>query len=397
MNQEPSPSLNFYHYSSYWHSHWLLDPKIYFLNHGSFGATPITILEYQRQLRERLEREPVRFFTQELEDLLEEARKNLSAFLSIDTDNLAFIPNATTGVNTILRSLTFKAGDEILITNHEYNACRNAVEFVANRVGAKVTVARIPFPLKSQQQIIEAVLAKVSKRTKLVLIDHVTSPTALIFPIEELVKELSNRRIDTLVDGAHAPGFLDLNIASINPTYYTGNCHKWLCTPKGAAFLYVREDKQALIRPLTISHGANSPRTDLSRFRLEFDWTGTDDPTAYLCIPKAIEYMGKLLPGGWSELREKNKTLARKARRIICKTLNIPLPCPSEMVGAMASIPISNTISHELIKQQLMEKFNIEVPIIPWYSSNLVRISAQLYNTIQQYEYLAEALKKLLA
>ncbi|MBR8827981.1 MAG: aminotransferase class V-fold PLP-dependent enzyme [Gomphosphaeria aponina SAG 52.96 = DSM 107014] len=391
MNQVRSPSFNFYH-----SSHWLLNPKIHFLNHGSFGATPVTILEYQNELRQRMELEPVRFLTEELEGLLDQARRELAAFLSTDADDLAFIPNATAGVNTILRSLSFKAGDEILITNHEYNACRNAVEFVANRVGAKVVIARVPFPLKSQEDVIEAILSKVSKKTKLALLDHVTSPTALIFPIKKLVTELAVRGVDTLVDGAHAPGFVKLNISLINPAYYTGNCHKWLCAPKGAAFLYVKKDKQPLIRPLAISHGANSPYTDRSRFRLEFDWTGTDDPTPYLCVPEAIKFMGQLLPGGWSELRQKNHTLAIKARKIICQVLNLPLPCPDEMLGSMASLPISSVIPDNLLKEQLMEKFNIQIPIIPWHSLILLRLSAQLYNSPQQYEYLAQSLKKIL-
>jgi isopenicillin-N epimerase len=377
---------------------WLLDDRIHFLNHGSFGATPRAILNYQQSLRERLESEPVRFLARELEGLLDIARSQLADFLGADADNLAFISNATIGVNTILRSLIFEPDDEILITNHTYNACRNAIQFVVHRTGVKIVVAYLPFPLTSPQQIVEAILDKVSPKTKLALLDHVTSPTALIFPIETLVTELTRRGIDTLVDGAHAPGFVPLNLRFLGAAYYTANCHKWLCAPKGAAFLYVRKDKQDSIRPLAISHGANSTRTNRSRFRLEFDWMGTDDPTAYLCVPEAIRLMGSLLPGGWPALRERNRKLALEARRILGETLEVTMPCPDEMVGSMASIPLGKIpLSWELFQAKLMEEFQIEVPIVPWVDEScLLRISAQFYNRLDQYQYLAEVLKSLI-
>ncbi len=182
----------------------------------------------------------------------------------------------------MLRSLNFSPSDELLTTDQEYNACRNALNFVSDRTGAKVIVASLPFPVESPQQIVEAVIKHISPRTRLALLDHVSSSTAFVFPIKQLVKELTKRGVDTLVDGAHAVGMLPLNLEEIGAAYYTGNCHKWLCAPKGAGFLYVHRNKQENIHPLTISHGANSTRMDKSRFHLEFDWVGTDDPTAYL-------------------------------------------------------------------------------------------------------------------
>jgi isopenicillin-N epimerase len=377
---------------------WLLDSQIHFLNHGSFGATPIAVLEYQHALRERMEKQPVRFLARELERMLDLAREKLANFLESDAEDLVFIPNATTGINTVLRSLTFSSNDEILITNHTYNACRNAVQFVADRTSVKIVLASVPFPTESPQQVIDAVLEKVSAKTKLVLLDHVTSPTALILPLESLIKQLSDRGIDTLIDGAHAPGFLALNLRSLGATYYAGNCHKWLCAPKGAAFLYVRKDKQHLIRPLSISHGANSPRKERSRFQLEFDWTGTDDPTPYLCITEAIRVMGSLLPGGWSALRERNREMAIMARNLLCEALNLKIPCPDEMLGAMASIFLGKiAFSWEALQEKLIEEFAIEVPTIPWENDScLLRISAQFYNRLDQYQYLADTLKKLI-
>lgn len=373
-----------------------------FLNHGSFGACPKQVLEFQQRLRSQLEQEPLRFFGREWEPLLDDARSKLAAFVGADVQDLVFVPNATTGVNSVLRSLTFSSEDEILTTNHEYNACRNALDFVASRTGARVVVAKIPFPIDSPQQVVAGVIERVSPKTRLALLDHVTSQTGLIFPIQELVKELQQWGVDTLVDGAHAPGMIPLNLEEIGATYYTGNCHKWLCAPKGAAFLYVQGDKQPEIRPLTISHGTNSPRTDKTCFQLEFDWTGTNDPTAYMCVPEAIAYMGSLLPGGWIELMQQNHQLVLQGRQLLCEALEVQPPCPEEMIGSMAVVPMPTMLENRdfmSIHDELFDKFGIQVQLIPWQEKPqlLVRISAQIYNALEQYEYLGKVLKGLLS
>ena len=386
---------------------WMLDPKIVFLNHGSFGACPRAVLEFQQKLRDRLERQPLTFFVRDFEPLLDKARSDLARFVRTDADNLVFVPNATTGVNTVLRSQRFQRGDELLVTDHEYNACRNALDFAAKHAGVRVVVARIPFPLKSADEIVDAVLQCATSRTRLALIDHVTSPTALILPVERLVRELSGRGIETLIDGAHAPGMLPINLRKLGATYYTGNCHKWLCAPKGAAFLYVRRDRQKLIRPLVISHGANSTRTDRSRFLIEFGWTGTFDPTAYLSVPEAIRYVGSLLPGGWPEVMRRNRALALAARKTICDRFGIELPCPDELIGSLAAVPLPDAPKNhppkpplyiDPLQDKLLRDYRIEVPIVPWpaWPKSIVRISAQLYNTLPQYERLAHALKEIL-
>lgn len=392
---------NFKLQSSTFQQLWLLDSSVTFLNHGSFGACPKAVLEAQQRLREQLEHEPLRFFGREWEKLLDDARRKLAGFVGADAEDLVFVPNATTGVNSVLRSLVFQAEDEILTTNHEYNACRNALDFIASRTGARVVVAKIPFPLESSEQILEAVIERVSRKTRLALLDHVTSQTGLIFPIQQLVKQLQQRGVDTLVDGAHAPGMLPLNLSEIGATYYTGNCHKWLCAPKGAAFLYVQRHKQLEIRPLTISHGANSPRTDKSRFQLEFDWMGTDDPTAYMCVPEAIAFMGSLLPGGWNELRQRNHQLALQARQLLCEALNVSMPCPDEMIGSMAVVPMPEVLESRnfmSLHDELFDRFGIQVQVVPWQEQPnlLVRVSAQIYNTREQYEYLGKGLRTLL-
>jgi isopenicillin-N epimerase len=388
-------------FSSY-RQHWTLDPAVAYLNHGSFGACPVPVLEEQARLRERMEREPVLFLDGQLEGLLDGARRELGAFLGADPEGIAWVPNATHGVNTVLAALPLGAGDELLVTDHEYNACRNALEFAARRAGARVVVARLPFPLSSPDQVLEAVLAALTPRTRLALIDHVTSPTALVLPVERLVPELAARGVDTLVDGAHSPGQVALELHRLAPAYYTGNLHKWLCTPKGSAFLWVREDRRAGMNPLAMSHGFNSTRTDRSRFRLLFDWTGTCDPTPWLCIPTAIRFLGGLLEGGWPALRARNHALALEGRDRICRTLGVPAPAPDGMLGSMASVPLPdspcgtavNPGDVDPLHHCLFERHRLEVPVFPWPAPprRLVRVSAHLYNQPADYDRLAEAL-----
>ncbi len=385
--------------------HWQLDPSIEFLNHGSFGACPTVILEAQQRWRERMELEPVRFFVHELEPALDVARDELAAFIGAESETLAFVPNATFGINSVLRSLTFSPRDELLVSDHEYNASRNALEFVAQRSGAQVKVVELPFPLQDPGEVVERMLGAVNDRTRLVMIDHVTSQTGLVMPVEPIIEELNRRGIDSLIDGAHAPGMLPLDLGRLGATYYTGNCHKWLCTPKGAALLYVRTDKQEGLRPLAISHGANSPRSDRSRYQIEFDWTGTVDPTAWLVIPEAIRFLSSLLPGGFDALRQHNRELALAARPLVAEALEIELPCPDSMIGHLASFPLPNgsdeapksSLYVDPMQDELMEQWGIEIPIMPWPAppKRVLRFSSQLYNSMEQYRRLAEALRTL--
>ncbi len=381
--------------------HWLLEPGITFLNHGSFGATPRAILARQEEYRLMLEREPVRFMVRELEPLLDAAREELAQFLGASADAIAFVPNATAGVNAVLRSLDLDKHDELLVTSHEYNASRNALEFVAQLAGAKVRVIEIPFPIASSEVVIERVLEALSERTRLVLIDHVTSQTALVFPIEKIVQELNARGVDTLVDGAHAPGMIPLTLDSLGAAYYTGNLHKWVCAPKGAAFLYVRKNRRASVRPVSISHGANAAREERSRYHLEFDWTGTFDPTPWLAAADAIRYLPTLVEGGWPEVMRRNRQLCLDARDLLSESLGIDCPAPDDMLGSMAALPLPDGSASEApslygdtLQDILLDQFGIEVPIVPWPEppKRLIRVSAQLYNTLDEYRYLAASL-----
>jgi isopenicillin-N epimerase len=382
--------------------HWGLDAAVDYLNHGSFGACPTAVLEAQARWQRRIEREPVQFLHRELEQHLDRAREALARFVGAPSDDLAFVPNATAGINTVLRSLRFEAGDEIVVTDQEYNATRNAVDFVAHACGARVVAVALPFPIASPDVVLERVLAAITARTKLLVVDHITSPTGLVLPIERLVRAARERGVETLVDGAHGPGHVALSLEALGAAYYTGNCHKWMCTPKGSALLYVRRDLQAQIRPLAISHGANSRRTDRSFFRLEADWPGTHDPTPWLVIPEALEHLAQLVPGGWDEIRRRNRQLALWAREHLCAALGVALPAPESMIGCLAALPLpdrtgpaSEPLGLDPLHVALYERHGIEIPVFPWPAPprRLIRLSAQLYNRREQYERLARVLR----
>jgi len=351
-----------------------------------------------------MEAEPVQFLWRRYEEPLERSRRQVAEFLGARPADLVFVTNATTGVNAVVRSLKLRPGDEILTTNHDYNACHNVLVALAGRAGAKLLVAQVPFPLSSANQVVEAVLGAVTRRTRLVMLDHVTSNTGLVFPVAQLVRELEQRGVDTLVDGAHAPGMVSLDISRLGAAYYTANLHKWTCAPKGAAFLWVREDKQKEIQPAVISHGNNTTRPGYSSFQDRFDWAGTFDPSAWFCAGEAIRWLGQLLPRGWRELRQRNHRLAVQARRVLCRALEVEAPCPETMLGAMATLPLperfqgtarSGRIDAE--QKRLYDRFRIEVPFVRMGrpERRYFRISAHIYNTLPEYEYLAAALSAL--
>jgi len=384
--------------------HWLLAKGTTFLNHGSFGACPRAILKLQSELRMQMEAEPVQFLWRRFDEQLEWSRTRLAEFLAAQAKDCVFVTNATTGVNAVLHSIKLRPGDELLTTDHDYNACHNVMIEVARRTRARLVVARIPFPIANADQAVEAILSRVTKRTRLALIDHVTSHTALVLPIKQIVRELERRGVDTLVDGAHAPGMMALDLARLGAAYYTGNLHKWVCAPKGAGFLWVREDKQRTLQPAVISHGNNTPRPGFSSFQDRFDWAGTFDPSAWFCVEAAINWMGKLVKGGWLELRRRNRDLALRARRELGHELQTGLPCPDDMIGSMATIALPGRMQGrprcgKIDREQLVlyDRFAIEVPFlrIGQPEQRYFRISSQIYNTPEEYRYLADAMNCL--
>jgi isopenicillin-N epimerase len=391
---------------------WRLDPAVTFLNHGSYGACPEPVLAVQRDLRDRLEAEPVRFLSGDLPGLLDDARAAMGRFLDADPAGIAFVPNATTGVNTVVQSLRFEPGDELLTDDHEYNATINALRAVAARDGARVVVARIPFPIASPEQARDAILGAVTDRTRLALVSHATSSTALVLPIAELVAELDRRGVDTLVDGAHAPGMVPVDVDALGAAYWTGNGHKWLCGPKGTGVLWVRADRRERIHPLVVSHGANAELDGRTRFRHEFDWVGTVDPTGYLTLPAAIDWMGSAAGrngGGWPAVMAANHALAIEGRDIVAEALGIDWPAPDAMLGAMAALPlpgVADDAAAEWLGHVLETEDGIQVPIGGWPARStrdgwapaavLLRISAQRYNEPSDYERLAAGLVRRL-
>ena len=318
------------------------------------------------------------------------------------------VPNATAGVNTALRNLEhqLEPGDEILVTSHGYNACSNAVAATAERVGAVVVSADVPFPPTGPGDVLESVLEAVNDRTKIAVLDHVTSPTALVFPLEELVAELEPD-VTVIVDGAHAPGMVDVAIDDVGASYYSANCHKWICAPKGSGFLVTREDLRETTVPTFISHAWNRPWPGASRYQARFGWTGTHDPTAWLSVPAALEAMGEL-GGGWSGVMGPNHELVIRGASIVAGALGVNQRVPPSMIGSMVAVPLPTGVrapagfgsaaAVDPLTTYLRHQRRIEVPVVRDPTSDgaacrrLIRLSAQMYNTVADYERLADAL-----
>lgn len=381
---------------SIYRQHWDLDPEFVYLNHGSFGACPRVVLKTQQDLRNQMERQPVRFFLRTLMPLWDAARERVAALVSARPQDLAFVNNATVGVNTALRSFPLSPGDEVLVTNQNYNACINAARRWTQERGAKVVALDLPFPVSGPEPVIEAIEQAVTPRTRLAIIDHVTSPTGLVLPVQTLVQSLKERGVETLVDGAHALGMLPLDLPKIGAAYYTGNAHKWLCAPKGAAILHVRADMQDSLRPLATSHGMNRKIPGRAKLWDEMDWTGTQDPTPWLSIPASLDFLEGLMPGGLAGLRSHNHQLLIEGRALVCDRLGLAETGDDAMLGSLATLELPGgppeTPSPMDPLQETLYELGIEVPVIPWNGRRLLRISAQAYNSLEDYEALAQAL-----
>ncbi len=379
---------------------WGLDPTIHHLNHGSFGAVTLRVQQERAALLEEIQRDTLGFFLGQYQDRLDGSRERLARFLGADIDGLVFVPNATHGVNAALQAMQLEPGDEVLTTDHGYGACVKAMAFGAHDSGAVMRVASIPAPLSGPQDVIRAVLESLSPRTRLVMLDHVTSPTAIVFPVEELVRTLTERGVDTLIDGAHAPGMLPLDLESLGATFYTGNCHKWLCAPHGAAFLHVHRERRSAIHAPIISHGRAFQGTSLrSAMHLEFDWIGTIDPTPWMMVGEAIDALEEAV--GWERVREHNGRLARDAQEILAEHPGLSPICPPEMLGSMVAMqasggdlePADAVLFERRDQRALFERARVRAPIVTWPtpSSRLIRVSAHLYNQRESYRHLARA------
>jgi isopenicillin-N epimerase len=376
----------------------MLDPEVIFLNHGSFGACPVPVFETYQGWQQRLEKQPVQFLGREIRDLLRSARLVLGEYLNADPANLVYLPNATFAVNLVARSLELGAGEEVVISNHEYGACENAWLFNTRKCGARLVRTEIPLPLPAEDRIIDLIWQGISEHTRLLFISHITSPTAIRLPVESICRKAREDGIPVLIDGAHAPGQADLNLEDLGADFYTGNCHKWMLAPKGSAFLYARPERQSQLEPLVVSWGwgENSPFKSDTRFLQELEWWGTMDPAAYLSVPAAIEFQ-----------REHNWHLVREG----CREMLGEVLAEIQSLTGLASIygenredfiqlgaaELPKDCQPENLQAWLLDSYQIEIPVISWEGRWLIRPSVQGYNRQEDLERLVFALKQYLS
>ena len=369
----------------------LLDPDVIFLNHGSFGACPKPIFdEYQRWQRE-LERQPVEFLGRRFNDLMREARSALGGYLGADADDLVYVTNATVGLNIVARSLELHPGDEVLTTDHEYGALDRTWRFLCAKHGAKYIRQPVHVPIQSAEEVIEAIWSGVGDRTRVLFISHITSPTAITLPIKSLIDRARERGIITMIDGAHAPGQIDLNLRELGADFYSGNLHKWLMSPKGAAFLYARKAMQHLVEPLVVSWGWEAEKPSVSKFVDEQEWQGTRDIAAFLSVPAAMQFQRD---HDWPRVRRECHELVRYARQQVSDLTNLPplSPDDEQWFAQMSALPLP-PCDLDALKRRLYDEFKIEIPVIRWNERHFVRISVQGYNTRVDVDALVKALR----
>jgi len=361
---------------------WRLDPDFLTVNHGSFGATPACVLAVQAEWRDRMEAQPSRFMRAMLPGALRDAANRLGGFIGAPGADIAFVDNATAGCNAVLRSLQFAPGDEILVLDHGYNAVRNTVRFVTERAGARMTEAPVPFPDFSADRMVASMQAAITPRTRLAVIDHITSGSALVLPVQRLVEVCHAAGVPVLIDGAHAPAQVDLDMHAIGADWYAGNCHKWLCAPKGAAFLWAAPQRQAALHPVIISHGLGGG------FLAEFDWTGTRDFSAFLSVPAALDFHAKL---GGPALRARNIVLAMEGAALIARRLNTE---PVATGGAMGLVrlPVAEpaTAALSLTFRDRLLAAGTDAPTHVMGGALWLRLSAFAYNDLEDYARLAD-------
>ncbi len=371
----------------------LLRDDVVFLNHGSFGACPRPVFDVYQNLQRELEAEPVDFLARErtLPDRLAAARARLAAFVGADRDEIVFVPNTTTGLNIVARSLDLRPGDEILSTDHEYGAMDRTWAFVCGKTGAVHVPRVLPLPLGDPQAVVEAVWGGVSGRTRVLFVSQISSTSGVRLPVEELVARARARGIFTIVDGAHGPGQLDLDLHALGADVYVGNCHKWLMSPKGAALLYVREDRQDLIEPLAVSWGWRDENPGPSRFIDEQEWIGTRDVSAYLAVPAALDFFAE---HDWPRVRASCRELLLESRARLLDVVHLPAPCPPDpWLLQMAAVPLPAGVDATALQLALRRDHLIEVPVTRFANRDWLRISIHGYNTTGDVDRLVAALR----
>lgn len=367
---------------------YLLDPTVTFLNHGSFGATPRPVFERYQYWQLELERQPVEFLGRRHDELIHDALASLGEFIGTSGENLIFVPNATSGLNTVMRSLKLNAGDEILINDHEYGALKLGWQYLQREKGIEIKTVTLPMPMLDPMDAVNAIWQAVTPRTKVIFMSHITSPTALILPVEEICKRARRAGIMTIIDGAHATGHLAINLDELGADFYSGNCHKWLSAPKGSAFVYVHPDYHAMIDPLTISWG-----WDGDTLFKRTSWQGTRDIAAFLTVPDAIRFQQEY---HWAEVYERCHDLAMEAMHRVCELSGMPPVAMPRFFGQMLAAPLPDDTDLVALKNDLYEQYRVEVPLTSLNGRNYVRVSVQAYNTETDIAKLIEGLENLL-
>ena len=369
----------------------LLDPEIIFLNHGSFGACPRPVFETYQNWQLELERQPVEFLARRHDALLDEARAHLDAYVGADGDNLVFVPNATVGINVVARSLPLEPGDEILTTDHEYGALNMTWQFGCEPCGARYVPVHIPLPVTTPEAMVETFWEAVTPRTKIIFLSHITSPTALTFPVKAIIDRARAAGILTVIDGAHAPGQIPLDLTALGADFYAGNCHKWLCSPKGAGFLYARREHHHLLKPLVISWGWSNGTGTLTR---RIHQQGTRDIAASLSVPAAVRFQED---HRWDEVRAYCHGIVSGTRARLANLTGLPPVSPDagDWFHQMITAPLP-PCDVETLKRRLYEDYRIEIPLVVWNDQPFVRVSIQGYNTPDDAAILLRALEQLL-
>lgn len=372
----------------------LLRPDVTFLNHGSFGACPRPVFERYQAWQLELEQQPVEFIGRRRVELLGEARASLASYLNCDPDEVVYAPNVTAALNIVARSLPLAEGDEILSTDHEYGALDRTWKFVCERTGARYVVQQLPYPLDDPDAVVEAVMAGLTPRTKVLFLSHISSPTAVILPIEKLIARAKEAGLWTVVDGAHAPGQIPVDVRALGVDFYGGNCHKWLSAPKGAGFLYARRDLQPLLQPLVVSWGWQARDPSGSPFVDENEFQGTIDFSAYLSVPAAIEFQAQ---NDWDRVRAECHELVRLTRVGISELTGLPPLAPDSPTwfAQLATIPLPPG-DEKSLKRRLYDEYKIEIPIVVWRNQRYIRVSIQGYNTKADVERLVDAVAAIL-
>jgi len=370
--------------------HFLLDPKVIYLNHGSFGATPKPVFrEYQRWQRE-LERQPVEFLDRRFAERMAASRAVLAEYLGTQRDNLVYVTNATVGVNIVARSLDLGPGDEVLTTDHEYGACDRTWKFLAGKQGFDYLRQSIPVPIATPDAFVEQLWQGVSACTKVIFLSHITSPTAMTFPVAGVCRRAREQGILTIVDGAHVPGQVHFDLDELGADFYTGNLHKWLCAPKGAGFLYARPEKKSLLEPLVVSWGYEAEKPGLSQFVDHHEWWGTRDIAAFLSVPAAIQFQKE---HDWDRVRAACHDLAIDAEARIRELSSLPSLYPNDSWFAqMVAVPLPVETDIVTLKEYLYNEHRIEVPLVAWNGGKLIRVSIQGYNTTKDVDVLIKTL-----